>query len=127
MVDISNYNFKPLTDKMVKLEYSFINVYVKECLKSEGTISPTRRMSRILGDKYKSSELNKVMEEHCQHLYTKYQERPLKLLRKLGSFFDGTLSMWKTNMVDLELKEDAKRVCSQPYPVSRVHKMMFKK
>ena len=73
-------------------------------------MSSTRIMSIILGGKYKKSDLNKVMDEMFQHLYTKYQERPLKLLRKLGSFFDGTLVTCKTNMVDLELKEDAKRV-----------------
>ena len=41
--------------------------------------------------------------------------------------FDGTLGMWKTTPVDLELKDDAKPVWSRPYPVPKVQKTMFKK
>ena len=41
-------------------------------------------------------------------------------------FFGGILDMWETTQIDLELKDDAKPVCSLPYPVPRVHKTMFK-
>ena len=42
MVDVSNYDFKRLTEKIVKPEESFINLYVDKCLESKGTISSTR-------------------------------------------------------------------------------------
>ena len=47
MIDVSTYEFKPLTENKVKPEESFINVYAKKILESEGTISSTRRIRRI--------------------------------------------------------------------------------
>ena len=44
MFDISNYDYKTLTDKIVKPEESFLYSYVNECFESENMISPTRRM-----------------------------------------------------------------------------------
>ena len=51
MFDLSNYEVRSLTDKIVKPEESFINFYANECLKSESTISSTSRMSIILDTK----------------------------------------------------------------------------
>ena len=51
MVDVSNYDFKSITDKTVKLEESFVNSYVNECLESANTIKSTRRIRRILDAK----------------------------------------------------------------------------
>ena len=53
MVDVSNYDFNIITDKAVKLEEYFINLYVNECLEYESVISATRRMYRIIDAKYK--------------------------------------------------------------------------
>ena len=33
--------------------------------------------------------------------------------------------MWNTTPVDLELRDNAKPVCLQPYPVPRVHEATF--
>ena len=41
--------------------------------------------------------------------------------------FNCTLDTWNTTPVHLELKDDAKLVCSRPYPVPKVHEAMFKK
>ena len=68
MVEVRDHHFKLLTDKKVKPEESFINAYVKEFLKYEGTISSTRRIRRILDDKCKKADLNQVMGKQCQHL-----------------------------------------------------------
>ena len=68
MVDLSNYEFKSLTDKIVKPEGPFINSYVDECLKYEITIRSTRRMRTIFNDKYKKADLKKSITEQCQHL-----------------------------------------------------------
>ena len=40
--------------------------------------------------------------------------------------FDGMLGSWNITLLDLGLKDDAKPVCSRPYPVPRVHKAMFR-
>ena len=41
--------------------------------------------------------------------------------------FDGMSCTWKTTTLDLELKDDAKPVCSRSYPVPKLHENMFKK
>ena len=68
MIDISNYNFKPMTDKIVNPEEYFINSYFNECLESESTISETHIMRIIIDAKYKKTYLNKVMTGQCQQL-----------------------------------------------------------
>ena len=116
MVDASNYGFKSITDKTIKLEVSFVNLYIDKLLESNSTINSTRRMLRILDEKYK-----------CQYLTATESHRLLHLLNKFEDLFDGTLGMWKTTPVDFELKDHAKPVCSRPYPVPKVHIAMFRK
>ena len=68
------------------------------------------------------------MTKQCQKNSTTTDRHVLlQLLKKFENMFDDTLGMWNTTPVDLELKENAKSVCSRPYPVPKVHKMMFKK
>ena len=114
MVDVNNYDFNTLTTKTVKPEESFINVHVSECFESKIAISETRRMRRILDAKYEKADINKVMTKKCQHQNTKECDQLLTLLRKYEDLFDDTLGTWNTTPVDLELKDDAKPVCSQP-------------
>ena len=68
ILDVSTYDFKSLTDNKVKPEEYFINAYVNKFLKSEGIISSTHRIHRILDTKNKKGDLNRVMDEQCQHL-----------------------------------------------------------
>ena len=68
VVDVSTYDFKYLIDNKVKIEESFINVYIDKCLESEGTIIPTSRIRRILDVKYKKADLNKFIDNQCQQL-----------------------------------------------------------
>ena len=56
-----SYNFEYLTDKMVKLEESFINSYVDECLKYNSAMSSTQRILIIIDNNYNKAYLNKVM------------------------------------------------------------------
>ena len=67
------------------------------------------------------------MKTTCQHLTMKQYNELLKLLQKSEGFFDGKLGTWKKYPVDFELKEDAKPICSRPYPVPKVREEMFKK
>ena len=51
----------------------------------------------------------------------------LKLLQIFEELFDGTLVIRKTDVLELELKEDVKPICLHPYPVPKVHKKYSKK
>ena len=74
MVDVIRYDFTYLTDKIVKPKESFINSYVYECLKSNREISSTQQMNRIKYYKCEKLDINKVMTEKCQHVFTRYHE-----------------------------------------------------
>ena len=50
----------------------------------------------------------------------------ITLLKSFRYLSDVTLGVCNTTPVDLELKGDMKPVCLWPYPVPRVHKLMFK-
>ena len=67
------------------------------------------------------------MENQCQHLTMTQRNEFLKLLPKIEELFDGTLSTWKTDPVDLNLKEVAEPICLRPFPVPKVHKDFFKR
>ena len=47
------------------------------------------------------------------------KDKLLQLLHKFDHLFDGTLGNWKTEPVDLELKEDAKPAFQKYYPVPK--------
>ena len=62
------WHLKPLTEKIVKPEESFINSYIDKFLECEGNISSTCRMWRILDAKYEKADTNKVTAKKCKHL-----------------------------------------------------------
>ena len=67
------------------------------------------------------------METQCQHLTMTQCNEFIKLLQKFKELFNVTLSTWKIDPLDFELKQNAKPICSQPYPVPKVHEEIFKK
>ena len=67
------------------------------------------------------------METQCHHLTMTQRNDLLKLLQKFKKLFDGTLGIQKTYPVDFELESYAKKICSRPYPVPKVHVKFFKK
>ena len=106
MVDVHNYGFNILTAKTVKPEESIINTYVNECFESEGEISATRRMRRILDARYKEVDLNNIMTEQCQNLNGEERDQRLILLRKYEDISNGTIGTCNTTPVYLELRDD---------------------
>ena len=68
MVHLKNYEFKSLTDKIVKPEETFINMYVDECLEYKRHIPITGSTSIILDAKYEKADIDKVMTEQCQQV-----------------------------------------------------------
>ena len=113
MVDLSNYGFKSLAYKTVKLEEYFVNSYFDEYFEYVNATSSTCSMCRILDAKYEKADLNEVItKQHQRHLTTTEYDRLLQVLKKFEDLFDGTLGTWNTNPAEFELKDDAKPVCS---------------
>ncbi len=61
------------------------------------------------------AEVNKLV-----HLTQEAREQPLQLLKKCEALFDGTLGTWKTDPIELELKDpDGKPHHARPHPVPK--------
>ena len=127
MVYLGVYIFKYLNIGKIKPEESFTYAYVEEVYESEHVRTATKRLRVILYSEYENSDLHKVMETQCQHLTMTQRNDLLKSLHKFEELFNRTLGTCRIDPVEFELKKDVNIVCSQPYPVSKVHEEMFKK
>jgi hypothetical protein len=58
----------------------------------------------------------------CQHLDTHQRKELLALLTEFEDLFDGTLGIWETEPVHLELKEGATPYHGRLYLVPQAHK-----
>ena len=75
------------------------------------------RIQDIIESKYCPADLTKIVEE-CKHLTPEEQRQLLSLLQKYEDLFDGTLGTWKTDPIELELKDpNVKPYHAKPYPV----------
>ena len=110
MVDLGMYVFKYLNKGEITHEELFNNAYVEEVYESEHVRTVTKRLRVILDAKYEKVDLHKVMETQCQHLTMTQRNELLQLLQKIEDLFDKTLVTWITDLVDFELKEDAKPI-----------------
>ena len=126
MVDLGAYILKELNTGKVKPEGSFTNDYSKEVYESQHLRTATKLLRIILDTKYEKADLHKVIENQCQHLTMTQRNELLKLLQKSEELFDGTLVTWKTDPAGFELKEDVKPIYARPYPITKVHEVMFK-
>ena len=61
------------------------------------------------------------------HLTDDQKLKLKQLLDEYKELFDGSLGLWKTTPVSVELKKDAKPYHSKPYPVPHIHKEQLKK
>ena len=62
------------------------------------------RLQNILDAKYKVADLDQIVAESV--LLDNYEQQSLlQLLDKYKSLFDGTLGLWKDELVKIELKE----------------------
>ena len=86
---------------------------------SEPVFNATKIICTILGTKNENKDLNKTIARHCQHLIVTEQDELITLLNKYKFLFDGSLGTWDTNLVDFELKEVAKPVCSRTHSVPK--------
>ena len=84
------------------------------------------RIQNIVESKYCPADLNKIVAG-CSLLSTNQQEKMHKLLKKFAHLFDGTLGNWKTDPVDLELKDrNEKPYHAKPYPVPHSQEQQLK-
>ncbi len=82
--------------------------------------------TKILEAKYEKADINATVEA-LTHL-SKEQKQQLKaLLFKFEHLFDGTLGLWDTAPVDLELKTEAKPFHLPYFPVPHIHLETLKK
>jgi hypothetical protein len=83
----------------------------------EPLTTDAERIQNIVKSKFCPADLNKIVAG-CNILSTSQQEKLHKLLKKFAHLFDGTLENWKTDPVDLELKDrNEKPYHTKPYPV----------
>jgi hypothetical protein len=75
------------------------------------------RIQGIIESKYTPADLSKIVEE-CTHLEQSERRQLLHLLQKYEDLFDGSLGIWKTDPIQLELKDpNVKPYHAKPYPV----------
>jgi hypothetical protein len=75
------------------------------------------RIQDIIEAKYCPADLSKIVAE-CTHLEAAEQRQLLRLLQRYEDLFDGTLGTWKTDPIQLELKDpNVKPYHARPYPV----------
>ena len=84
------------------------------------------RIQNIVESKYCPADLQKTVSE-CNLLNTNEKDRLQKLLDKFAHLFDGTLGNWRTDPVELELKnKDEKPYHAKPYPVPHSQEQKLK-
>ena len=75
------------------------------------------RIQSIIDVKYSPQDVDAIVDE-CKHLGSSEQSQLKELLFKYESLFDGSLGTWKTEPIELELKDpDAKPYHARAYPV----------
>ena len=87
--------------------------------------SETKRMKRIIDDKYSKADLKTIVENY-NHLYPQEINELYTLLKKYECLFDGNLGTWHGKPYNIKLKPDAEPYHGKPFPVPPIHDLMFK-
>ena len=82
-------------------------------------------MKRILDAKYIKTHL-KSISEISTHLDPQKRNKLYTLLKNYESFFDGNLGTWHGKTYDIKLKPYTEPYHGKPFPVPRIHELMFK-
>ena len=101
-----------------KLVDEFMDQFEQELLYAhDPDTTDAARIQNIVESKYCPADLKGIAEE-CNLLNKNEKEKLFNLLNKYSHLFDGTLGSWKTDPVELELKDsESKPYHSRPYPV----------
>ena len=82
-------------------------------------------MKRILDSKYSKANI-KTIAESSTHLDLQERNELHTLLKKYESLFDGNLGIWHGKTYDIKLRQDVEPYHGKPFPVPRIHELMFK-
>ena len=93
MLDPAVFN----TDHIDELEHEFLSIHDPDTTEAE-------RIQSILDAKYCKADLEQIVQE-CKQLNKEEQQRLLALLKKYKVFFHGTVGTWKTEPVDIVLRD----------------------
>jgi hypothetical protein len=84
------------------------------------------RIQRILDVKYTQADLRQIADS-CKELSRIEQDKLHSLLKKFEHLFDGTVGTWKTDPVELYLKDpNSKPYHAKPYPVPHSQEQKLK-
>ena len=110
-----------------KLSDYYIDKFELELMFAHDPVTTdAERIQNIIDKKYSKADLEKVSTE-CSTLNPSEQKQLLKLLQKYETLFDGTLGTWKTDPVELELKDpNEKPYHAKPYPVPQSQEKKLK-
>ena len=122
IIPMRDYN-KLRKYKMSKLE---LKAFISESAEPVVTEKATKRIIKILDANYQKADLRLVVQQ-ATHLNPRQKEMLYALLLKYKKIFSGELGEWRTDPVDLELKEGSEPHCQRHYPVPRIHREVFKK
>jgi hypothetical protein len=111
---------------MQSVEKSTEGLNKKYCLHKIQQQTDAERVQNIVESKYFPADLQKTVSE-CNLLNTNEKDRLQKLLDKFAHLFDRTLGNWRTDPVELELKnKDEKPYYAKPYPVPHSQEQKLK-
>ena len=87
--------------------------------------SERKRLKRILDAKYSKTDI-KTIAESSTHIDIQERNELYTLLKKYECLFDGNLGTWHGKPYDIKLKQDAESYHGKPFPVPRIHEIIFK-
>ena len=93
-----------------------IHEIIKQTAEPLATQEATKQAVKILDSNYKAADLYKIVR-NAEQLDDKQRAKLLVLLKDFEDIFHSTLGKWKTELVSIKLKPDAKPISSRYYPV----------
>eukprot|EP00986_Skeletonema_menzelii_P013310 scaffold7655_cov91-Skeletonema_menzelii.AAC.1 len=105
-----------------KDKINLMNIY-NEAIEPQSTKEETARAVKILDAKYEAADLEKVVEENCQHLSNTQRMKLLELLKKHEKMFSGQLGEWKVRFLS-DFRELNKALVRRPFPLPKISDML---
>ncbi len=120
MRNIANLQLKPGITRALRENSCFAQ-------ESISTRSKTKHVVKILDAKYEQADLPAVIRENRSHQSASDREKPLSVLLRFESLFDGTLGDWKLPPVSFELKKGIKPNHGKPFSIPHKRKAVLMK
>jgi hypothetical protein len=102
------------------------DVLVEDHAESDSIKEQMGRLHRILDANYDTPDMEEEVEK-MTHLTKLQRNLLLALLKKHEPLFDGQLGDWKTDPVEIPLKEGAQPVHARSFPIPHIYEQTFKK